>query len=134
MSQVFLITAKDEETAQKIYDYKVKTMRNPEEGEKNGIEYTLSYEVISGTRNPVVVDTSDAPIADENTHDVHTIVVSDMPTDNDAPIVECGFASGIYIKGNTVVWIYSVYDVNETDECVKTFCDKLNLESPYSLS
>ena len=126
MSHVFLFKAKDEEAAQKIYDFQAKTLSNAEEGEKNGVKYVISLRTAkSQVAKPL--DFSGVGMQSGSV-DFVADMTPDMFTE-----VEVGFARGIYMKGDTVIWVYSMYDVTKTDECVKTFCNKLGLKSPYSL-
>ena len=127
MSHVFLFKAKDEEAAQKIYDYQANTLSNAEEGVKNGTKYAISFWTIkSQVAKPL--DFSGVGMQSGSVDFSVDNMTPDMFTE-----VETGFASGIYLKGDTVIWVYSMYDVTKTDECVKTFCNKLGLKSPYSL-
>ncbi|MCR4768452.1 MAG: hypothetical protein K5875_10895 [Saccharofermentans sp.] len=127
MSHVFLFKAKDEEAAQKIYDYQVNTLSNAEEGVKNGTKYAISFWTIkSQVAKPL--DFSGVGMQSGSVDFSVDNMTQDMFTE-----VETGFASGIYLKGDTVIWVYSMYDVSKNDECVKTFCNKLGLKSPYSL-
>ena len=40
---------------------------------------------------------------------------------------------GIYLAGNTVIWIEAVTTVDNIDDCTEYFCEKLGLVSPLTL-
>lgn len=127
-TQIYYINARDEETAQKIYDYKVKTLRNPVDGQKSDVKYTISYEFFEANPSAGTEWDIDTPsVADQN--GMTTLLLTGIPES----IFDCEIVSGVYINGNKVILIYSMYDASEKNDCVKTFCDSLGLVSPYTL-
>lgn len=127
LTHVYYINAKDEETAQKIYDYKVKTLQSPVEGQKNGVNYVISYEFFEADPSAKIEWDIDTSSGDKN--GPVPLIISEIPES----IFDCEITNGVYIKGNKVILIYSMYDASEKNDCVKTFCDSLGLVSPYTL-
>ena len=56
---------------------------------------------------------------------------------NDRPGADGSFtgdiAYGIYLKGDTIIWIRSYYDYTMENDCVENFCKSFGLVSPYTL-
>ena len=60
----------------------------------------------------------------------YTINYSAITTDNG---LESENFYGIYLSGNTVIWIDAYTNVENIDDCTEYFCEKLGLVSPLTL-
>ena len=77
-------------------------------------EWVMAHEGTSGQENGIE----------------YAVSYTNITTADDREAESC---YGVYIKGNTVIWLEAFSNNGANDDCTKYFCDKLDLVSPLTL-